>query len=679
MSLSVFNKDNKSHLEAETPLHFGERLGIHDTINVRHQYIEDLFQYLKSIDWNEKEVDLTRDKQQFESCPTTIRDIMIKNLAYQSELDSVASRSAGVLIAPFITNSELWRCLVRIADNECLTDTAEVLTEVGWCKLKDCKIGDKVFSYDTVTKTLKLAPVSDVICKNYSGKLYTFYDESSHIYQEVTEKHRMLSQSFYTDKITFVEAKDALYHGGNKFIVSGKVESDSEVHLSFEDRFKIAFQADGSWDTRYDGSRTGYKRVRFGLRKERKIENLYYICNALGWRVSKMDTKTVGRTTIYEVFVPSHIYFDKDFSWVLFDKNANWYRDFLQEVYKWDGYSPRKWNYRKFINTNKAAIDKVMICAHLAGFCSHLATTPATENRKEAYQLTVTEKTTRAGNTIKTDTTDYNGEVYCITVPTGAFLMRQNGCISVTGNCLHSSTYTQIIRMCLQEPQEFFDEVYKNQAVLDRASKVIEVFDEIAKQSAEYTLTGVVTEKMKEAVVKYWVAMYCLERLEFMVSFSATFALAEQDYFLGIATLVQKIMIDEFSVHKNLDKYVIKIVKSELKETFDNLKPEILQIVEDVRKSEYNWAEYLFSEGRSVVGLNEQLSKKFVDFCSQDLYDDLGFELPFERIEETPLPYMNKWLNIDGIQIANQETQNSNYMLNSWFDDTNEDFDFSVN
>ena len=28
MSLSVFNKDNKSHLEAETPLHFGERLGI---------------------------------------------------------------------------------------------------------------------------------------------------------------------------------------------------------------------------------------------------------------------------------------------------------------------------------------------------------------------------------------------------------------------------------------------------------------------------------------------------------------------------------------------------------------------------------------------------------------------------------------------------------------------------
>ena len=60
MSLSVFNKDNKSHLEAETPLHFGERLGIHDTINIRHQYIEDLFQYLKSIDWNEKEVDLTR-------------------------------------------------------------------------------------------------------------------------------------------------------------------------------------------------------------------------------------------------------------------------------------------------------------------------------------------------------------------------------------------------------------------------------------------------------------------------------------------------------------------------------------------------------------------------------------------------------------------------------------------
>ncbi len=349
---------------AEMPLFLGQKLGIHDTINVKHPYLEQLFTQLKSIDWVEDEVNLDRDRLQFETCPKHIRDIMIKNLAFQAELDSIASRSAGVLIAPFISNSELWRLDLAIAVNE----------------------------------------------------------------------------------------------------------------------------------------------------------------------------------------------------------------------------------------------------------------------------------------------------------------------------VLHSATYTHIIKMCLKDTNEFFDEVYKNEQILGRAEKVSEVFNEIQELGAYYTLHGFGSYRedlFEETLIKYWVAMYALERIQFMSSFAATFALAEQDWFLGIASLVQKILKDELSIHVKRAKYVVDVLKKEFSESFNNILPELKQIVDEVLETEYTWSHYLFQEGRQIVGFNENLSKQWVNYSAQEVYETLGFELPFEKITESPLPFMDKWINIDKMQTAAQETQLTNYKLNSWIDDIAEDYKFN--
>ena len=349
---------------AEMPLFLGQKLGIHDTINVKHPYLEQLFTQLKSIDWVEDEVNLDRDRLQFETCPKHIRDIMIKNLAFQAELDSIASRSAGVLIAPFISNSELWRLDLAIAVNE----------------------------------------------------------------------------------------------------------------------------------------------------------------------------------------------------------------------------------------------------------------------------------------------------------------------------VLHSATYTHIIKMCLKDTNEFFDEVYKNEQILGRAEKVSEVFNEIQELGAYYTLRGFGSYRedlFEETLIKYWVAMYALERIQFMSSFAATFALAEQDWFLGIASLVQKILKDELSIHVKRAKYVVDVLKKEFSESFNNILPELKQIVDEVLETEYTWSHYLFQEGRQIVGFNENLSKQWVNYSAQEVYETLGFELPFEKIIESPLPFMDKWINIDKMQTAAQETQLTNYKLNSWVDDIAEDYKFN--
>ena len=360
----IFNKDNTNHKEAETPLFLGQKLGVHDTINVKHPYLEQLFTQLKSIDWVEDEVNLDRDRLQFETCPKHIRDIMVKNLAFQAELDSIASRSAGVLIAPFVSNSEFFRLDMGIAVNE----------------------------------------------------------------------------------------------------------------------------------------------------------------------------------------------------------------------------------------------------------------------------------------------------------------------------ILHASSYTHIIKMCLKDTNEFFDEVYKNEQILGRAEEVSEVFNEIQELGAYYTLHGFGARgecTFKEALIKYWVAMYALERIQFMSSFAATFALAEQDWFLGVASLVQKILKDELSIHVKRAKYVVDVLKKEFSESFNTILPELKQIVDEVLETEYNWSHYLFQEGRQIVGFNENLSKQWVNYSTQEVYETLGFDLPFEKITESPLPFMDKWINIDKMQTAAQETQLTNYKLNSWIDDIAEDYKFN--
>ena len=245
---------------------------------------------------------------------------------------------------------------------------------------------------------------------------------------------------------------------------------------------------------------------------------------------------------------------------------------------------------------------------------------------------------------------------------------------------LHASSYTHIIKMCLKDTNEFFDEVYKNEQILGRAEKVSEVFNEIQELGAYYTLHGFGSYRedlFEETLIKYWVAMYALERIQFMSSFAATFALAEQDWFLGIASLVQKILKDELSIHVKRAKYVVDVLKKEFSESFNNILPELKQIVDEVLETEYTWSHYLFQEGRQIVGFNENLSKQWVNYSAQEVYETIGFELPFEKITESPLPFMDKWINIDKMQTAAQETQLTNYKLNSWIDDIAEDYKFN--
>lgn len=241
---------------------------------------------------------------------------------------------------------------------------------------------------------------------------------------------------------------------------------------------------------------------------------------------------------------------------------------------------------------------------------------------------------------------------------------------------LHAVTYSEIIRQCISDPTEVFEAVMENDEVLNRSTTVVEAFDKLAEMGAKYKL-GMVSKddlELKQTILKGFIALYCLEKIEFMSSFACTFALAEQNIFQGIAKLVQLIMRDE-QQHASMDESIVKILlnQEEWQGVFETCKEDIELMIKQIIEQEFSWNSYLFSEGRSIVGLNETLLREWVLFNSQRVYDFLGLKSPFEIVRTNPLPWMMNWIDLNKTQNANQESDNTNYRLNSVIDDSEDE------
>ena len=236
---------------------------------------------------------------------------------------------------------------------------------------------------------------------------------------------------------------------------------------------------------------------------------------------------------------------------------------------------------------------------------------------------------------------------------------------------LHALTYSEIIRQCIPNPQDALKEAVENVNVVNRATKVVEVFTSVEKVGCKLKLGMLekTSTEVRNAILLAVVALYCLERIEFMSSFAATFCLGEQGIFQGICKLVQKIAQDEV-VHFKTGEEVIKILQnSGWKDDIERNKIKIKQIIYEIYEQEISWNKYLFSEGRKIIGLNKELLDLWVQYNAQVAYKLLDIVPPFGFVKDNPIPWIDNWLEINKSQNANQECDNINYTLNTVIND----------
>lgn len=232
---------------------------------------------------------------------------------------------------------------------------------------------------------------------------------------------------------------------------------------------------------------------------------------------------------------------------------------------------------------------------------------------------------------------------------------------------VHAATYSEIVRNSFEDPSVILDEILKVEQAMDRLDKVSEVMGKAFRTAHKYALCEIeATQETYNDIFMFTVGMLVLERVQFMSSFAITFSICDTGLFQPIGKAVQKIAQDELEVHVELDKAVLK---SELKTergkiALEQCRRDIQELVDEVIQSEFDWIEYLFSEGRELVGMNSDILKQWTLFCAKDVVNFLGVDSEFKFPRSNPLKFMENWLNIGKSQGSPQEEDIAQYKVN---------------
>ncbi len=243
---------------------------------------------------------------------------------------------------------------------------------------------------------------------------------------------------------------------------------------------------------------------------------------------------------------------------------------------------------------------------------------------------------------------------------------------------VHAATYSEIVRMSFDNPETVMADILSVKESLERVGDVQAIFEQLHTTSHKYALGHCSVDEAYDDVFMAVVALFLLERVQFMASFAITFTVCSSNFFQSIGKAVQKIAQDELEVHVELDK---EVLRTELgtkrgQDAYKRLKPRIQALCDSVVNTELTWTDYLFSEGRELVGTNAKLVKSWVLFNARDVYEFLDVETEHKFPKTNPMSHLEDWINIGNTQSAPQEQDNNQYKVGTIVrDDDDKQFD----
>lgn len=102
---TTFNRNSFDPLKQ--PMFFGEAVNVSRYDQQRYPIFEKLIEKQLSFFWRPEEIDVSKDRIDFESLPDHEKHIFLSNLKYQTLLDSVQGRSPNVALLPIASLPEL--------------------------------------------------------------------------------------------------------------------------------------------------------------------------------------------------------------------------------------------------------------------------------------------------------------------------------------------------------------------------------------------------------------------------------------------------------------------------------------------------------------------------------------------------------------------------------------------
>ena len=244
---------------------------------------------------------------------------------------------------------------------------------------------------------------------------------------------------------------------------------------------------------------------------------------------------------------------------------------------------------------------------------------------------------------------------------------------------IHSRSYSHIIRNIYNVPKEVFNTIHDTNEIVDMASSVGKYYDDLHRLNCLKEIADPTKETVLETVhIKaIWLALnasYALEAFRFMVSFATSLAMVENKIFIGNGNIISLILQDEL-LHKEWTAWMInQVVKEDPRfaKAKQECEQEVYSMYLDVIREEKEWADYLFKKG-SVIGLNANILKDFVDYTAASALKDIGIKYQNPAPKSTPIPWFNKHSETSKKQTALQESESTNYVIGVMSDQLNYD------
>lgn len=448
--------------------------------------------------------------------------IVIENASLFSQFANILSFTRFKGIMKNTANIINWSS----SDEQCFLPDTEVMTPNGWVKIQDFKIGDEVFGYkegkiqlEKVLKTTK--NTSDTIIKLGSKYNYTY----------LTPNHDVILYDKNKGKWYKTLAKNHPKNGHNGYPINGNYISDNDNSLTVFERILIALQADGTksfWTNKdkvkLNRGKNGGFNCSISLYKQRKIDRFRELLKQSDIRFSERPIKNYVdkmEGVIFRLHIDSNINI-KSFDWVdLKEVSRKWCEEFIDEVLFWDGNVNK--TYKCYCSTNKECIDKVNIIAILAGYNTNIyenkdSLRKVTNNNCYKISFKDKDKVISTTTAINKEYQPYNGNVYCITVPSGGLITRYENKIFITGNC-HAEGGIYIINTIKKENPDYFKEMSSH--IIEDVHRYIQYEKELLDWIFEKGELEFYTKNDLWNFMKYRVDL-ALERMGFEKQFNIT-------------------------------------------------------------------------------------------------------------------------------------------------------------
>jgi DNA modification methylase len=369
-------------------------------------------------------------------------DSFVPHLDIWKEVYRVLKPGGHALVFAGTRTQDLMTVSLRLAGFEvrdviewlyfCLSDDTQALTREGWKSYKEITEDDFVMQWDSETGEMSWVKPEAIHVFPYNGKMLNFKSRATD--QLVTPNHRMYvdvkkhSRNEFAGKYEVYEAKDLKRHWHKRFPLAGTYEGDKSIGIN---RAKLLgwFLTD-AW-VHGDG-----KAVMFSQSKPETLAKLREVLDEADVTYSEYTKEPKKETHNIE-----HTFYvtGKDVDWLLKNYGDRRFNNDLLDLVS----EERAALLESFIDGDGSRSKEGLLTfwsmdEDFRNFVRQLMFTlnmrTSVDNKKGCVRGSTRFNDTELQYKHGIHEVDYEGNVWCVTVPKGAFVVKRNDHVFITGN-----------------------------------------------------------------------------------------------------------------------------------------------------------------------------------------------------------------------------------------------------